>query len=82
MADHRFEEALAAARLDVAQCCFRERAGSATTVDGLRKDFALAFGADFLGEASVRSACSFFNADAPDGAADDPIGRLAAADEP
>src|SRR5262245_11641350 len=82
MADDRVEEALAAARLDVAQRGFRERAGSATTVDRLRENFALALGADFLGESSFRSACSFFNADAPEGAPDDPIGRFAALDEP
>src|SRR5262245_44832397 len=82
IAHDRLKEAFGTTILDVVQCRLRERAGSPTTVDRLREDFALAVGADFPGESSVRSACSFFNADDPDGAAYDPSGRLAAADEP
>jgi hypothetical protein len=46
------------------------------------EDLALTVGADFLGDASVISASAFFNADAADGAADDPIRGFGAMNEP
>jgi hypothetical protein len=40
----------------------------------LGKELGLALRPDFFGDPSVRCASAFFNADAPDGAADDPVG--------
>jgi hypothetical protein len=42
----------------------------------LFEDLGLALDKDFLGGSSVASASAFHNADSPECAADDPIGRL------
>ena len=50
ISDDWVEKPLAAAVLQIAQRSFGERAGSATTVDGLGENFGLALRADFFGE--------------------------------
>jgi hypothetical protein len=61
--DDRIEESLTAAVLQVAQGCRGERNGSATTVDGFGKDFALTFCADFFRGFFVVNSSAFLKSD-------------------
>src|SRR6516225_1603685 len=78
IADRPVQKTLVPAIIQITQRGFGEGSGSATTVDGLSEDFGLALGADLLGDLFVVSASTFLNADAAEGAAEDPVGRFGA----
>jgi hypothetical protein len=49
--------------------------------DAFGQNFGLALGEDFFGGFAVSNATAFFNTDAPDGAAHDPVSAFWAFDE-
>jgi hypothetical protein len=66
----RIKKFLFAARFKIAQGCFRERDGNATTVDELFEKLGLSLGPDFFRERSGVCASAFFKADSADRAPD------------